>query len=181
MAKRKTPLSEDEIALFRESVGDIKPIRDDAAEIEAPRPPAKARFRRRDDAAVLDESLNGDWDQPLETGEELRFARAGLRDDILKRLHKGRIPVKDELDLHGMNWKEARECVAYFLADCRELDINCVRIVHGKGLRSGNTGPVLKSKLNSWLRKREDVLAFCSARPDDGGTGAAYILLATRS
>jgi len=180
MVDRKAPLSDDDIALFRESVGDITPIQDDAAERRAPRPPAKARFRRRDDAAVMEESLHGDWDEPLETGEELRFARAGLRDDILKRLRRGRIPVKDELDLHGMNWKEARECVALFLGDCRELQINCVRIVHGKGLRSGNTGPVLKSKLNSWLRRREDVLAFCSARPDDGGTGAAYVLLATR-
>ena len=53
----------------------------------------------------------------------------------------------------------------------------CVRIVHGKGLSSEGKLPVLKVKVNSWLRQKDDVLAFCSARPQDGGTGAVYVLL----
>jgi hypothetical protein len=31
--------------------------------------------------------------------------------------------------------------------------------------------------VNSWLRQMDAVLAFCSARPNDGGTGAVYVLL----
>jgi DNA-nicking Smr family endonuclease len=37
--------------------------------------------------------------------------------------------------------------------------------------------PVLKGKVNHWLQQRDEVLAFCSARPVDGGTGAVYVLL----
>jgi len=49
--------------------------------------------------------------------------------------------------------------------------------VHGKGLRSGPRGPVIKRSIGRWLRRRSDVLAFCSTRPTDGGTGALYVLL----
>jgi DNA-nicking Smr family endonuclease len=56
--------------------------------------------------------------------------------------------------------------------------MTCIRIIHGKGKRSrNNKGPVIKTKVNHWLRQRDDVLAFCSARPIDGGTGAIYVLL----
>jgi DNA-nicking Smr family endonuclease len=54
----------------------------------------------------------------------------------------------------------------------------CVRIVHGKGLRSGAKGPVLRALVNRVLRRSAPVLAFASARQVDGGTGALYVLLA---
>lgn len=174
---RKHELSDEEIALFRDAVGDVRPVRDDSADRETARPAPRARFRRRDDEAVKHESLAGEWEEMPETGEALVFARPGLRRDVLRRLRRGRIPIRDELDLHGMNWRDARACVADFLAECREQDIRCVRLIHGKGLRSGNAGPVIKTRLNSWLQKREDILAFCSARENDGGTGALYVLL----
>lgn len=177
MNQRHDNLSDDDIALFRESVGNVRPLTDDSADTGRPTPPAKARFRRQDDQAVLRDAMQYDPEEILETGEELRFERPGLRPDVLRRLRRGRIPVRDHLDLHGLNWRDARETVSIFLAECHEQRIDCVRIVHGKGLRSGNTGPVLKAKLNSWLRKRADVLAFCSARPTDGGTGAIYVLI----
>jgi DNA-nicking Smr family endonuclease len=51
------------------------------------------------------------------------------------------------------------------------------RIIHGKGLSSRNREPVLKHKLRHWLIQREDVLAYCQARPMDGGSGAVIVLL----
>ncbi|MEA5446180.1 Smr/MutS family protein [Gammaproteobacteria bacterium AB-CW1] len=177
MSDRDTVITDEDSELFRQAVGDVRPIRDDSATVQRRRPPARARFRRQDDQAVVRESLEGDWDEPLETGEELRFARPGLNGDVLRRLRRGRIPVRDQLDLHGMNWREAQECLRLFFAECHDMGYGCVRIVHGKGLRSGNRGPVLKTKLNTWLQKRDDILAFCSARPNDGGTGAVYVLL----
>jgi DNA-nicking Smr family endonuclease len=51
-------------------------------------------------------------------------------------------------------------------------------VIHGKGRGSGQRGPVLKHVVNHWLRRMDGVLAFASARPVDGGTGAAYVLLA---
>ncbi|MET0035007.1 MAG: Smr/MutS family protein [Candidatus Thiodiazotropha lotti] len=43
--------------------------------------------------------------------------------------------------------------------------------------RQAGRQPILKHKLNIWLRQRDDVLAFTSAPRRDGGTGAAYVLL----
>ncbi|MGH8519242.1 MAG: Smr/MutS family protein, partial [Panacagrimonas sp.] len=80
-------------------------------------------------------------------------------------------------DLHGLNRDKARTTVVAYVAECRALDRRCVRIIHGKGNGSPNTGPVIKGQLDGWLRKLRDVLAFCSARPQDGGTGAIYVLL----
>ena len=64
-----------------------------------------------------------------------------------------------------------------FITSVREHGKRCVRIIHGKGYGSSNKGPVIKPLVNQWLRKRSEILAFCSARPVDGGTGAVYVLI----
>ena len=63
------------------------------------------------------------------------------------------------------------------LGDLEENNIRCVRIIHGKGYGSNNKGPIIKPLVNKWLQQRNEILAFCSARPIDGGTGAVYVLL----
>jgi DNA-nicking Smr family endonuclease len=75
---------------------------------------------------------------------------------------------------------EAKEALRTFLAQALARHIRCVRIIHGKGLRSGHRGPVLKGAVSSVLRRVGPVLAYVSARQVDGGTGALYVLLATR-
>lgn len=92
-------------------------------------------------------------------------------------LQRGAIAVELELDLHGLRVVEAQEVLAQFLAECRRRRTRCALIVHGKGFRSDGRQPVLKQKVNYWLRLRQEVLAFCSARRQDGGTGAVYVLL----
>ena len=82
-----------------------------------------------------------------------------------------------ELDLHGLTARHAHKTLEMFLRDCHRRRIRCVHIIHGKGYGSEDRQPVLKQKLNLWLRQRHDVLAFCSATRRDGGTGAAYVLL----
>ncbi len=52
-----------------------------------------------------------------------------------------------------------------------------MKIIHGKGLRSGAEGPILKRLVDGMLRQRADVLAFASAKPAKGGTGAVIVLL----
>lgn len=113
----------------------------------------------------------------LETGEELSYRCEGVQRNVLRRLKRGNYRVGAKLDLHGLVVTEAREAVREFLGKNRARGCYCVRIIHGKGLRSRQKGPVLKTHLNHWLRQRQDVLAFCSARRVDGGTGAVYVLL----
>ncbi|MGH8119180.1 MAG: Smr/MutS family protein, partial [Gammaproteobacteria bacterium] len=115
-------------------------------------------------------------EQPL-TGAELLFKRPGIQDQLIQKLRKGKIAIERELDLHGLNSTEAEAALGHFLDRCRQQHIRCARIIHGKGRGSREGRPVIKNKLNQWLRKIPKVLAFCPARAGDGGTGAVYILL----
>jgi DNA-nicking Smr family endonuclease len=167
-----------EDALFRDAVGSVRPVRTRRVALEPPAPPATARFSRADDAAVLAESLSRDAPEVgLESGDELNFSRAGISTATLRELRRGKYRIQDELDLHGLTAKEAKEALLRFMADALGRRLRCVRIIHGKGLRSGARGPVLKVKLNKWLAQWDSVLAFVSAPQRDGGTGAVYVLL----
>ena len=182
MRKKPTPLEEDERALFRAAVADVSPLDADTVALTPPPPPSHPAKRIADEEQVLQDMLS-DPDDPalVETGEELLFARPGLQHGIMRKLRRGQYAIGAELDLHGMTTAEARLALAAFLLHCRERDIRCVRVIHGKGNRSAQCRPVLKGKVNHWLRQRDEVLAFCSARPVDGGTGAVYVLLKRRT
>jgi len=136
--------------------------------------------RLLDDAAVVQEMFSDGLDPAdLETGDELLFVRGGLQHNVLRKLRRGQYSIGAELDLHGFTAADARQALALFLHACRERRVRCVRIIHGKGNGSLHRLPVLKGKVNHWLQQRDEVLAFCSARPMDGGTGAVYVLLKT--
>jgi DNA-nicking Smr family endonuclease len=171
-------MNEDDKSLFRQAVTGAKPLDHGRHEQARPRPPGSAAFRRADERAVLDEALLLPASElGVETGEEILFRTAGVSDQVLRNLRRGRYAIADELDLHGLVAEEAREVVRNFLAEAAARGRSCVRIIHGKGHGSGPRGPVLKKSVNLWLRKHDAVLAFCSARAAHGGTGAIYVLL----
>lgn len=140
-------------------------------------PAATPRQSLADEAAAIAEMLSGTHHEELESGDTLSYRSPGVQERVLRQLRRGGFRLEAELDLHGYSRDRARLEVSQFLARCRELDRRCVRIIHGKGNGSPNSGPVLKQALDGWLRKIRDVVAFCSARPTDGGTGAIYVLL----
>jgi DNA-nicking Smr family endonuclease len=175
----------DETRLFREAVRDVKPLGSPAPAAEQPssrrrRPRPAARFSRADRLAVLEESLRDDVIDPeLASGEELAFRRTGVQPAVLRKLRRGDYRVQGEIDLHGLTVSEAKQALREFLAEALMRQWRCVRIIHGKGLRSGHRGPVLKSMVSATLRKIGPVLAYVSARQVDGGTGAVYVLLSS--
>ncbi len=173
---------EDDDALFRDAVQGVQPLRPgNRLHSRRPAPPPHPRQTEADERAVLAEMMDGTVDRSLDTGDELSFRADGIQDSVFRRLRRGAYYVGDELDLHGMRTEAAKGAVVEFLAHCQQRDVRCVRVIHGKGLRSKGDGPVLKQRLDGWLRRRKDVLAFCSARPQDGGTGAIYVLLRKNS
>ena len=176
--KRATTLAEDDIALFRRSVSDARPLRHSAAEPIPPRVPAKARFTRRDEKSALQESLDPEFDLlESNSGDSLQFRRPEVGRKTMRKLARGSFSVQAELDLHGMTVADARSALRDFVEYAIATGLTCVRIIHGKGLGSGLAGPVLKPRVDGWLRQWDPVLAFVSARPVDGGTGAVYVLL----
>ena len=119
------------------------------------KPEASARFRRQDECAVLDDSINGSLDPAeMETGEELSFRRPQVRMADFRRLRRGQFSIADEIDLHGLSAEQARAALAEFLVEATARRLRCVRIIHGKGYGSRTGSPVLKNRLNHWLRFR---------------------------
>jgi DNA-nicking Smr family endonuclease len=168
----------DEVRLFRDAVRGVRPLASRQSPPRAPRTRPQARFTRADRAAVLKESLDpGLADPELARGEELVVRRAHVQPQVLRKLRRGEFRVQREIDLHGLTVAEAKHALRMFLVTALEQHAHCVRIIHGKGLRSGHRGPVLKSAVSAVLRRSGAVLAFVSARPVDGGTGALYVLL----
>lgn len=170
--------AEDEKRLFRDAVRGVKRLRQAAQPRQAPKPRARATFARRDELEVLRESLQLEpGDLFVETGDELSFRRAGVSEKLVRKLRRGEFRCEAELDLHGFTVSQAKLALREFLEAMLREHCRCVRVVHGKGLRSGHRGPVLKQTVNALLQRTDAVLAFSSARQVDGGTGALYVLL----
>jgi len=177
-------MSDDDEQTFRDAMRDVRPLRRRAARppAAAAAPRAVARFARAEAAAVLKDSLAPPQDASmLESADELVFVRPGTPGDVVRKLRRGYWAVQAEIDLHGLGRQAARDALREFVAESVTRDLRCVRVIHGKGHRSGTRGPVIKRVVDHGLRRMEPVLAFASARPVDGGTGAVYVLLARRS
>lgn len=182
--KRQTSstLSPEEIALFRETIGDVKAVGDPttlAPEQNNPHAkPTRRPAERFND--YLDEGGLSDGfalDDPIEHGETLSYLRPDTQPTLLRKLRRGQFSCAASLDLHGLTIDEARSQISGFFREQRRDVRCCVRIVHGKGNRSMRQIPVLKRMVNHWLPQRDDVIAFCSTPAHDGGTGAIYVLL----
>jgi DNA-nicking Smr family endonuclease len=166
---------------FRQAMADVTPLRaTDRIEPVPKKTPALAVQGERDEQAVLQELLEfSDESIELETGEELLFLRPGYQKRILRRLRSGHYSITDTIDLHYMGVETAKQVLLEFLDLILERQQGCVRIIHGKGLRSRNL-PRLKMMTNRVLRKHPRVIAFASCRPVDGGTGATDVLLSVK-
>lgn len=177
---------DDDADLFRSAVGPIRRLRDAAPPPSAPKPKPRARMAERDEAAAREEFRHALDLSLAQAGDVLSYRRDALPPRALQRLGRGEIAVQDELDLHGLDVREAEMLLRAFLTHAREHDAGCVRIVHGKGLHRGSDpftsrdAPILKNLVDRLLRQRADVLGFHSAPPAQGGTGAVLVLLAPR-
>lgn len=180
-APAELPDSDDDATLFREAVGDVRPIKNQSAPVYKKLPEPRPRQQELDDSAVLDELLTHPLDDEAELdGEHISYTAPGVQQQVLRKLRRGGIAVQAELDLHGFSVEAARVETTEFIQAARSRDLRCVRLIHGKGRRQVDQPPRLKQLLARWLPSRPDVLAVCSARRSDGGTGAVYVLLKKR-
>ncbi|HJW24656.1 MAG TPA: Smr/MutS family protein [Rhodocyclaceae bacterium] len=176
-------LDDDDLAAFHAAVADARPLPpSNRVHLGGPTPPPRALQRRADERAVMHEALHGPigLQDRLEGGDEPNYLRPGLAASVLKDLRRGRWVVQEHIDLHGMNREEARTHLAIFLHECVAHGVRCVRIVHGKGLRSPGKMSILRQLVRGWLMQKNEVLAYCQARPQDGGEGALWVLLRSK-
>ncbi len=182
----KTPVarkavSEEDRQLFAAAVGPVRTIRSPHHEIARVRPAPEATQALLDEARVVDELMSSVIDPAsIEIGEELSYLKDGVAPRVLRNLKRGQYSIRDEIDLHQMTEAVARAAMKEFLDESLRDDRLCVKIIHGKGLRSRAAGPVLKRMVDGVLRRRADVIAFSSAKAAEGGTGATVVLLKRR-
>ncbi len=178
MTSKDPDQTADEYGLFQQEVEGV--IRHDNDKANPFKPPLKP-FPIPPNPRVTDHDLHDDFvDLQLETGELLEFIRPGVQQRLFHNLRRGHLPPQEILDLHGLRVVEARVALKSFLQHARRHRLRVIQVIHGKGQRSEDQQPILKQKVNQWLRQREEVLAFCSAPRFDGGSGATYVLLSRK-
>jgi DNA-nicking Smr family endonuclease len=174
---------------FLVAMADVTPLQDQKRRIVRPSGPnIKPSHPAPDDAkeavAHLSDLVRGAVELDITFSDEyMEGSIKGFSRKMMKRLKRGQIPVQDHIDLHGMTRQEAEKEVKAFILRSHRMGLRCVLIVHGRGLNSPESLPVLKEGLPLWLRSgpvKKIVLAFATARPYDGGTGAVYVLLKSR-
>lgn len=181
MAHNDSVSDEDDKALFHTAMCDVAPL---PAPDRLPQSRAKASVPRKPrhiDETALADNLSDHIAIELETGDVWSFIRPGMSAQTLRRLRRGYWKIDETLDLHGFTRDEARQELTLFLENCLRDRYRCIRIVHGKGLGSKDREPVLKTRVGNWLIQCADVLAFCQARPADGGGGALLVLLRSKN
>ena len=173
----KKTLSEEDSALFRQSIGKVRPEKSDTLLLKPDKKPSpKPKSQATEQENPLENSVDSSLDK-LSQEDKLSFIAPGLQKNVLKKLRKGYFGLDADIDLHGLTSQEAKHQLLNFLHQCVENGCRCVHIIHGKGYRSPDNHPVLKNDVNVWLRQHKDVLAFCSTPPKHGGTGAVFVLL----
>ena len=179
LPKEKLPSDEE---LFVSAMAGVREIREFRTLQPSPKKAVvPCRKKEADTCAlkVLEEIVAGRRPVNLaDTQEYVEWVNDDFRGDIARMLHEGRFSVKDCIDLHGLSVEESEEAVESFFREALKKGHQCIKIIHGRGLRSPR-GPVVKDTLvKSLSRKyRKYVIAFVTARQCDGGLGALYVLL----
>ena len=128
---------------------------------------------------VIPTQLIGDTLSVNDVGGDVptEFLRSGISRMTLRKLRRGRWPMQDTLDLHGFHSDAARKQLLEFLSDAVQHGLRFVCVIHGKGWQAGGKEGVLKSRVRHWLSQYSEVLAFCEAPLNAGGSGAVWVLL----
>ena len=166
----------DDESLFLSEMGGVTPLKSDNKVTLKKTPKKPLRQHTVENASFAIDDVFSDTEIIEDCPDILSFSRSGLQRNVLKKLRQGKQPIEHVLDLHGLTVAEARKELQEFLGECETIGLRNVIIVHGKGFRSKDK-PVIKPMVNRWLRAVDNVLAFHSAQPKDGGNGAVYVLL----
>jgi len=169
MVKKKNTLPTDE-HLFQQAMAGVKPLKA-PARTDSKVPRVSPSIGRSQDFDLQAEDKSG-----IDSEDGTSYRKNGVQKRIMQKLKRGRFQVGDQLDLHHMNTKTAAAALLEFIAHSQAGSLQCIRIIHGKGLRS-EQGPRLKTMSRQLLRDHPQVLAFTACKPADGGDGATDVLL----
>jgi DNA-nicking Smr family endonuclease len=176
---RRRQLSDDERALWRGVARSIMPLRGRQAPAEPP-----AASASDDTAPAGGDPAPAERQDP--TSRQKNSAPLGpIGRRLRQRVARGRDPIDDRIDLHGMTQSRAHAALLRFLQRAQADDARIVLVVTGKGTakadsHNGHERGVLKRQVPLWLALpefRSLVVGFEDAHIGHGGQGALYVRL----
>lgn len=173
----------DDLDLFRNAMGDVKPIRNDNNTVLHKRSALNDYQRQERQRAATHTTQLGTFELTMEhvefipADDPICYKKDGVQEGVYRNLRLGKYELGSTLNLHGLTVLQASNALSEFIVDCQRANIRAVLIQHGRGLKNSENKAVLKSYLNQWLRQMEPILAFHSAQPQHGGNGAVYVLI----
>jgi len=176
-------VNDDDSDFFQQEMGDVEPLKKPADRVHLKKTTEQIpgmEIRRKAAQQALAEGSHAlaseEFIKQVKPRDVLSFKRDGVQHGVFKNLRLGKYSIDSRLDLHRMTVAQAQLQVSRFVNDCMKHDIRCALITHGRGENRENPA-LLKSCTNHWLQQMDEVLAFHSAQPQHGGTGATYLLL----
>lgn len=171
-----------ELKAFRETLADVKPIAQERADIGRKRRDANPSLSYRREKAqeaneLVVDGLSSNLSKEMDAEERVLFALPGVQLKLLKRMQAGHLGWDAGVDLHGFSIDQARDELHNFMQEANKRGLRGLLVVHGKAYTEPGRPALLKSYVTDWLQQIDGVLAFCSAQPQDGGSGALYVLL----
>ncbi len=159
--KEHDPVSAEDSALFRQSIGHVTPLKQ--SRVNHPKPRIRSHHRQQ---------------SPRHYHRPIEYNPTQPSEKSLKRqLQKGEISIDGRLDLHGKTQLQAEEALKQFLQQALYMNIHCVLIIHGKGYNSANNIPVLKELTHYILSQESKIVFYGNATAKHGGSGATYAIL----
>ncbi|TKB43456.1 endonuclease SmrB [Thalassotalea mangrovi] len=169
--KPKTSLNPEELELFAQAIGSVKPLSQDKVNLKQPSPAQKSKQRQRLTFEKQQFHFSDEFEPQLPSSGPMKYVRQDADSFEAKLLRRGEYTPELILDLHGLKQQESKQEIAALLASCVKQHIKCACIIHGIG------NQVLKTKVPHWLVQHPSVVAFHQAPLEWGGMGALLVLI----
>ena len=169
----------DELQSFLSEMGDVKPLKNDKAELRDAQMSIREKLKRGivEDKTESLNPLSMEGVVPIDPEDYLTYQQPGIQDGVFKNLRLGKYPIEHKISVAAMPLEESRETLFRSLLKCHEKGMRAVVINHGKGANSKPFPGLKKSYVKHWLDELDLVIAYHTAQPHHGGTGATYVLL----
>ncbi len=168
---KSAPLSQDDIALFRDAIGGTQSFKQDTVELKSKKKHTTASLQQTKKQHQAEFYFSDEYVPDIDTSGTVSYVKKGHPGFLAKQLRRGDFYPDLVLDLHGVSKDTAKEELAGLISACKKQNVYCANIVHGIGER------ILKHKVPHYLVQHPDVIAIHQAPLEFGGRGALLILI----
>ena len=177
-APHKSTSPDGDVDLFLEAMREVKPMLKGGRDVaRSASPPPLPLSRTPSFKELLQDNIEFEMEH---SHEYITGQLKGLDAKIFRKLQSGQYSVQGHLDLHGLNATQANIAVLDFVRRSYLEGKRCILLIPGRGRNSPLGQGIIRQEISTWLTQaplKRIILAFCTAQPKHGGSGAIYLLL----